>query len=159
LYIYDKTTNEPIAYYRDGKISSSYAKFGNSNEWLLTSGLINTFTPGDNNGDLPAPFILKQDGYIPAGTIFTVGEAEITTTSDCYNLEWDSKTGLVIAGNSVTVVNKKDKKPISVLGYTCATIPVGGVSIINGEIDKTTTRTTIEKVEKSYGEWEEVSRK
>lgn len=122
-------------YLFDGKLSTSYSDFSTSNQFIPTSQLLDTFTPGNNNGDLPTYFILKQDGFIPSGTVFTVGEAEITTTSDCYNLEWDSKTGLIIAGNSATITDKKDKKPINVLGYTCAEIPVGGVTNISNNIE------------------------
>ena len=122
----------PIAKNSNGLLLSSYNQFGNKNQWAGVSGLTDTFTLGDNNGDLPAPFILKQDGYIPAGTKFTVDKAEITTTSDCYNLEWDSKTGLVIAGDTIDVTDYKQKKPIDVIGDTCAAIPVGGVDEIKG---------------------------
>jgi hypothetical protein len=54
-------------------------------------------------GDLPTPFIMKQPGFVPAGTTFKINNdntKKITTVNDCYGLEWNSKTGIVKGYNT-----------------------------------------------------------
>lgn len=104
----------------NGKSLTSYIHFTNKDEWTAASGLTSSTgtCTGENPGDLPAPFILKQDGFIPSGTTFTVGESEITILVDCNNLEWNGKTGLVMTETS------GEKRPINFSGNSLAVIPV-----------------------------------
>ena len=84
----------------------------------------NTICKGENPGDLPAPFVLTKSGSVAANTTFEVGTVTITIPKACFDLEWDSKTGMVIAATS----SGGTKAPINFTGNSCGAIPVGGLS-------------------------------
>jgi hypothetical protein len=113
------------------------------NQWSLASGLTDNFTAGSNSGDIPAPFVLKAPTYIYESSLeeltFVVGDltikvpAKTTTTTPGgtayihhYNIEWDSKTGIV----SATVEPNQNSKRIPVLytGDSLGAIPVDGLT-------------------------------
>ena len=52
-----------------------------------------------------------------------MGDVEITIPTACYDLEWNSKSGIVKAASS----SGGDKFLIRYTGNSCGTIPVGGV--------------------------------
>jgi hypothetical protein len=60
----------------------------------LTDAFTTTCT-GENPGDLPAPFVLSISGSVAKNTVIAVGNTSITVGAACYDLEWDSKTGIV----------------------------------------------------------------
>ena len=75
------------------------AKWSRRNQWREVSGLIDldeTFVVGMNRGEKPSPFIIKLDGTVTAGTTIKVANNIITIKEDCQNVEWNSKTGLVV---------------------------------------------------------------
>ena len=124
----------------DGKTLDAYKSFTNNNEWSAASGLSETHNPGDNKGDLPAPFVMKAPETIDADTspelTFKVGELEIkvqaaTATKQAdgsyrythhKSIEWDSKTGIVSAK-----VNEK-RVVIPYTGNSLGAIPVDGIA-------------------------------
>lgn len=111
----------------NGSNYNSYVDFNNKSQWHEASGLTDSTgtCTGENPGDLPTPFVLTKSGNIPAQTTFRVGDLSITTKQSCYDLEWNSKTGLV----SAATVSGGLKKPIDFIGNSCGAIPVGGLSL------------------------------
>lgn len=107
-----------------GTQSVSYAEFSNNSQWLPASGLPNTAITcvGENPGDIPAPFVLSCDGAIESGTTFRVFDTSITITGKCYNLKWDSKTGMV---TGTPTAEEKDRAPIAYEGESIGEIPIG----------------------------------
>jgi hypothetical protein len=146
--------NNPNLYLsHKGNDDSSYMYFHNPDHFTSAGGMMIAPEAGYNPGDIPAPFVLKQDGFVPSGTYFKVGNVEITTRADCYDLEWDSKTGIVKGRPTGASMNKM---VIPADGELCGTIPVnndvedfevtGGASIIrNVEIE----------IEKDWGTYSE----
>jgi hypothetical protein len=110
----------------NGKSALSYSSFINSNEFLPASCLTNKPQVGDNPGDIPAPFVLSKSGDIAKDTEFKVGELSVKLLTDTYNLEWDSKTGVVSGTEDVSATS--ERKPIPVTGNPCGGIPVGGLT-------------------------------
>lgn len=113
---------------KNGKSLTSYNGFGNVDYWSAASGLVEGggACTGENPGDVPAPFKVIKTGKVDAGTEFTVGTLSVKTKSACYDFEWDSKTGLVIAAST----SGGTKSPIDFTGNSCGAIPVGGTSNI-----------------------------
>lgn len=105
----------------DGKNQEAYAPFRNKNAWLEASGLQEGFDSGngENYGTAPAPFVFSVDGSTSAKTTYRVGDLSIYVPNACYNLEWNSKTGLVIAASTVNGT----KLPIYFTGKSCGNIP------------------------------------
>jgi hypothetical protein len=89
----------------------------------LVDAFITTCT-GENPGDLPAHFVLTKSGSVAANTKFEIGSVNITIPTACHDLEWNSKTGMVIAASA----SGGDKIPINFSGNSCGTIPVGGLT-------------------------------
>ena len=110
----------------NGKDLDSYTGFYNKSLWANASGLTATTgtCTGENPGDLPAHFVLTKSGSVAANTKFEVGSVNITIPTACYNLEWDSKTGMVVAAST----SGGDKIPIDFSGNSCGAIPVGGLT-------------------------------
>ena len=112
----------------DGKILSSYSDniYTNKHQWAEASGLPSTGNvgKGENHGDLPAHFVLIKNGAVSANTTFSVGDASITIPTACYDLEWNSKSGIVKAATSAN----GDKALIRFTGNSCGTIPVNGIT-------------------------------
>jgi hypothetical protein len=109
-----------------GKKYDSYANFINKTQWQAASGLTSSTgtCTGENPGDLPAPFVLTKTGFVSSQTRFVVGDLSITVKDNCYDLEWDSKTGLV----SAAATNGGIKKPINFTGQSCGAIPTDGLT-------------------------------
>lgn len=124
----------------DGRILSSYNNdiFTNKSQWAAASGLLNTNADGvcENKGDLPAHFVLTKSGAVIANTTFKVGAAEITIPTDCYDLEWNSKSGIVKAAKE----SGGAKSLIRFTGDSCGTIPVGGLGTNNLELNGATLK-------------------
>lgn len=119
-----------------GKIWSNYSGFNNKNQWGVSSGLArmndttmgniyttSTICKGENPGDLPAPFLVTVSS-VSANTTLKVGTVQITIPEACTNLQWDSKTGMVVAKPS----GQNKEVPINFTGNSCGTIPVGGIT-------------------------------
>ena len=123
----------------NGKLITSYSEFGTKSQWEGASGLTATNTDdvckGENPGDLPAPFIIRITGSVPAGSTITVNDNTITTKQACYYLEWNSKTGIIkgAASNSATAT----KAPIDFIGNSCNTLPVGTENSISAVVGGT----------------------
>lgn len=111
-------------------------------QWVLASSLTNNFIPGSNIGDIPTPFVLKAPQEITAtgsaDLTFAVGDLAITvpaksatttggttTYTHHYNIEWNSKTGIVSATKELSPTSKR--VPILYSGNSLGAIPVGGV--------------------------------
>lgn len=109
----------------NGKASDNYniADYPTKNQWLAASNLAPAYTPGDNRGDLEAPFIYRDTGVraFLVGDRICVGDLQVTLLENCSQLEWDSRTGLVV-GQTATGF-----RPIKVSGKSYGGIPVGGV--------------------------------
>jgi hypothetical protein len=108
------------------KNTLDYFFFANADQFLPASGLNDDPQDGENPGDIPAPFILSKSGDIAKDTEFKVGELSVKLLTDTYNLEWDSKTGVVSGTEDVSATSKR--KPIPVTGNPCGGIPVGGLT-------------------------------
>ena len=110
--------------YVSGTQSDSYIEFSNTSQWLSASGLPNTTNTcvGENPGDIPAPFVVSCDGAIEGGTTFRVFDISITIIDKCYNLKWDSKTGIV---TGTPTAEEKDRAPIAYDGESIGEIPIG----------------------------------
>ena len=126
----------------DGRILSSYNDdiFTNKSQWAAASGLLDTNEDEDivckNKGDLPAHFVLTTSGAVSANTTFKVGAAEITIPTACYDLEWNSKSGIVKAATS----SGGAKALIRFTGNSCGTIPVGGIGSNNLQLNGATLK-------------------
>lgn len=120
----------------NGKIWSSYGGFSNKKQWGISSGLAkmngptmesayttDTICKGENPGDLPAPFVVTVSS-VSENTTLKVGTVQITIPEACTNLQWDSKTGMVIAKPS----GQNNQVPINFTGNSCGAIPVGGIA-------------------------------
>jgi predicted phage tail component-like protein len=131
----------------DGKILTSYNNdiFTNKNQWAEASGLPSTgeVGKGENHGDLPAHFVLIKDGAVSKDTTFSVGNASITIPTACYDLEWNSKSGIVKAAT----YPGGDKALIRFTGNSCGIIPVGGIT----ELQKTSLES--QQVTLKYHYW------
>lgn len=114
----------------NGKDLDSYTAtdFSNKTQWAAASGLTpSTGTcTGENPGDLPAPFKLTKTSLVQTGDKFQVGDLQIVIGTNCYNLEWDSKTGLVLGSETSTSA----QIPINFTGESCGGIPVGGTNAL-----------------------------
>lgn len=108
-----------------GKKQQGYCGFTNSNEFIPASGLTNNPQTGDNPGDISAPFVLSKSGAISANTEFKVGNLSIKLLIDTYNLEWDSKTGIVSGTATSSTTSTRNAIPFT--GNSCGGIPVGGL--------------------------------
>ena len=78
---------------------------------------------GENPGDIPAPFVVSCEDFLSGGTTISIGDATITIVDDCYDLEWDSRTGLVQARKTPS----GDKELIYYIGNSVGSIPVEGL--------------------------------
>jgi predicted phage tail component-like protein len=120
----------------DGKKLTNYNDniFTNKHQWSAASGLLSTDNvgKGENHGDLPAHFVLIKSGAVSANTTFEVGNASITIPTACYDLEWNSKSGIVKAATQ----NGGAKDFIRFTGNSCGTIPVDGIT----ELQKSSLR-------------------
>lgn len=105
----------------DGRSLDNYTN-ENKSQWSEASKLAEIHSTGMNKGDLPTTFIFNKIGDIGMDEIFAVGDCKITIKEECSNLQWDSKTGLVIA--EVDTV----RRPIKYIGKSYGTIPVDGLS-------------------------------
>jgi hypothetical protein len=112
----------------NGKIETSYDGFNGKSDWIVASGLTETTgtCTGENPGDLPAYFTLSKNGQTAENSTFKVGDLIITTKQVAYNLEWDSKTGIV--SGIYTNGKTSTRKPIRYEGNSLGTIPVGGLN-------------------------------
>lgn len=122
----DPTSRELVAYYKDGRLESSYDGFKNKNFWI-SNGLPSTNVgTGENPGDIETPFVLKYNS-INSQTTFAVGDLAITIPATAENplsnIIWDSKTGIV----SAKIGNSTENVPISYTGNSLGGIPVDGV--------------------------------
>jgi hypothetical protein len=106
---------------------SSYSSFSNKNQWQSAANFTVTSTTnlckGENCGDLPAPFVVTVES-VSANTTLKVGTVQITIPEACTSLQWDSKTGMVIAKPS----GQSKQVPINFTGNSCGAIPVGGIT-------------------------------
>lgn len=109
----------------DGKSAKNYLPelYPTKDQWLGASKLKNEHQPGDNCGNLEAPFIYKSTNVrsFSAGDILTVGELQVTLLENCDSLEWDSRTGLVVGQTASGI------RPIKISGKSYGGIPVGGI--------------------------------
>lgn len=113
-----------------GKKLESYTEFYNYNTWFAAGGLLpedSDTCQGENPGELPTHFVLTKSGKVDKNTTFTVGDITITILAECYDLEWDSKTGIV----SASVEQDGERTPQPYSGNPCGTIPVGGTNKID----------------------------
>ena len=108
----------------NGKALSSYPEplYPTINQWGPASG-ISTYKPGDNFGDMPAPFVYSTTTTLNANDTVTIGDLTITVLQTTYNLKWDSKTGIVSGTNSDR--DEATRKPIPYSGDSLGGIPVG----------------------------------
>ena len=114
----------------DGKLFSSYSSFRNKNQWEAASGLSATSSVTlKNPGDLPAPFIVSKSGTTAANTELQVGTLKIKILSSCYNLQWNSKTGIVSGTNTSSTTSTRS--PIAFSGDSLGGIPVNGTSTLS----------------------------
>ena len=133
------TMNATGKFGADGRILTSYAAniYGNKGQWAAASGLpAETVVAGSNNGDIPTYFVLTKADQVAAGTTFTVGDVEITIPAACYDLEWNSKSGIVKAASE----SGGDKSLIRYTGNSCGTIPVGGLGANSLELNGATLK-------------------
>lgn len=132
-------------FFGDGKNLSLYfdSVYPTKSQWSLASGLTDNFIVGSNSGDMPAPFIFKAPSDLKAvnddALTFAVGNLAITvpaktcTTAPSgvnsythhYNIEWNSKTGMVSATENSDPNSRRF--PILYTGNSLGAIPVGGV--------------------------------
>lgn len=116
----------------DGRFLNSYRStdYPSKEEWQDGSGLISSRTLrfGENSGDLPAPFVLEISHYIdngikiiPKNSEFLINGKGITITEPCWNLKWDSKTGLV---TGTKTKDNEERSLVPYLGKSCMTLPV-----------------------------------
>ena len=102
--------------------------YPNKAEWasaFLQNYQTNINNKGNNGGDISAPFKVILSRTVAAETTFKVGNCEITTKQACSNLEWDSKTGLVLG----KIGSIEDKIPIAYTGTSYGTLAVGANTI------------------------------
>lgn len=113
----------------NGKALSSYPEplYPTKNQWAPASG-IEAYTPGDNFGDMPAPFVYSTTTTLNANDTITVGDLTIEVLQTTHNLKWDSKTGIV-SGTDASG-DETTRKPIPYSGNSLGGIPVGGTSNI-----------------------------
>lgn len=129
FYYCDENGNNktPLVSRRDGKDFDSYSEFENRWQWQAASGLISRveLCRGENLGDIPATFTLTypDNDEVTAYTDIIVGDLKITTASDYYGFQWDSKTGIVSALTTINGVT--ERRPVSYAGDSLGTIPVG----------------------------------
>ena len=115
----------------DGRALNSYYNilYPSKNQWAAASGLQNTYTPGSNYGDIPAPFVYSKVGQIGKNTEIQIGPntlgLKIKIEQDTYNLQWDSKTGMVSGTTDSSLTSPR--KPIDYSGNALGGIPVGGI--------------------------------
>lgn len=122
----DETTKEETIGKQDidGRLATSFAEnemYPTYNEWIGAAGLVNQIlVEGNyqNNGDVPAPFVVTLKN-VSADTTISVGDVTIKTLNKetCDELKWDSRTGLVLG----------DGVPIDYEGNSCGAIPAGGL--------------------------------
>lgn len=106
----------------DGRNINHYplSIFPTKGEWGAGSGMLNTPYNGENYGDIPAHFIYKNRNSFIAGTKIVLTAVPIITIQEaCSNIEWDSKTGLIIGTTS------SGRRPVAYSGNALATLPVG----------------------------------
>lgn len=146
---YNKDTETYITFDKDGRVLNSYSN-SNKELWSIASEINNSFTNGDNYGDLPAPFKVKIDGTAIAGTVLQVGTLKITLPNETQNLEWDSKTGLVTA-----TVEGAENTPILYTGTSYGTLPVGTYNdnIIKLQYKEKTTDIIYKTASLEYDYW------
>lgn len=119
-FIPESESNKCMVY--NGKLPFGWqALYDNANDWLEASKLsLNSnglCGRGENYGDIPAPFVVKQKIAV-ANSTFKVGDNEITILEDG-DITWDSRTGLItkeVDGKQV---------PIPYTGKSYGTLPVG----------------------------------
>lgn len=112
--------------YMNGKSLTSYVNFTNKDEWAATSGLIDSTDTctGENPGDLPAPFVASWSGFCSKNTTCQVENLHITVKQDTYNLQWDSKTGIV--SGTAYGGSESTRKPIPYTGISLGAISASG---------------------------------
>lgn len=117
-------------FFGDGKNLSLYLDdiYPTKSQWSGASGLTNTFTPGSNGGDMPAPFVYLNEDDTEPNTTITVGNLSITIPNKTYKLKWDSKTGIVSGTDSTK--DESTRKPVLYTGESIGGIPVGGTAVI-----------------------------
>jgi predicted phage tail component-like protein len=130
-------------FFDDGKELMNYSPvlYPTKSQWSSVSG-IGVHVPGDNPGDIPAPFVLKipnvagkvayETRTLKVGTLEVVIKAaskslDAADTSAPYThyegVEWDSKTGIVSALISSV------RKPIAYTGSSLGAIPVTSTAV------------------------------
>lgn len=131
-------TKTLIYAFHNGQKLDSYSYFSNRDLWADASDLTSSTgaCTGENPGDLPAPFILSKSGTTEANTTFTITDKlYIKTLTTVYELQWDSKTG-VVSGLASDIAAETTRAPVPIEGNTVGGIPVGGcdedVLSING---------------------------
>lgn len=113
----------------DGKYLLYYDNFpwSQKSQWREVSGLIDldeTFVLGVNRGEAPAPYIVTLTGSVKANDTVTIAGNTITFKEDCSNVEWNSKTGLVIGDVGGT------RRAVRFTGQSIHRLPVGNSNTI-----------------------------
>lgn len=117
----------------DGRtINNYYERYRNVKEWEVTSN-ITTHKDGMNPGDVPAPFVVTTSKGIAIlkNATLVVGDLKVTLLQDkCYNLNWDSKSGLITGALEINNDDKSSKETIVIhySGTSYGTIPVDGIN-------------------------------
>ena len=110
--------------------------FGSSKlDWMFTSGLLKHTKDGDNYGDIPAPFIVNCQligTSVDSTTTWTVGNLTVVIKGQWYDVQWDSKTGL-ITGKLKKEDEEKNRVAIPYIGTSYGALPVSDntVNIVN----------------------------
>lgn len=115
----------------DGRLLNSYGGFKNQELWEKISNLPLELNPKNNCGQIPAPFIVTKN-KMEAGEKIQIGDCWFETINTVENVQWDSKTGVVIANGS----------PIRVNGKTIGKIPTGNFdTLVQGNYNEDYTLT------------------
>ena len=77
-----------------------------------------------NTGELPAPYIVTLTGSVKANDYVVIAGNKITFKEDCTNVEWNSKTGLVVGEVGGT------KRAVHFIGQSIHRLPVGNSNTI-----------------------------
>ena len=103
MVVYYPFAHTPIdtKYGADGKYLKYYDPiyWSRKEQWKEVSGLIDlneTLRLGENRGEMPAPYIVTLTGSVKVNDYVIIAGNKIIFKENCSNVEWNSKTGLVV---------------------------------------------------------------